>query len=56
LCRAIHASPLTLAQVANGIGVTLLELDQFLTGEHGLQSDTMDRLAKKLGFELKRCG
>lgn len=52
LRRAIHASELSLARIANEAGITLLQLDEFLTGEATLPSDAIDRLAALLGYEL----
>lgn len=53
LRRAIHASDVSLARIAKNAGITLLTLDQFLTGEQPLSSDVLDRLAHVLGYELK---
>lgn len=54
LRRAIHASPLPLAAIADKAGVSLLVLDEFLTGERTLRSDVMDRLAVILGYVLRQ--
>jgi hypothetical protein len=54
LRRAIHASDLSLAEIAAQIGITPLLLDDFLTGERTLRSDVIDRLASVLGCELNR--
>ncbi len=54
--RAIHASAQPLSKIAADAGITPLILDEFLTGERTLRSDVMDRLAKALGFVLKRAG
>jgi predicted transcriptional regulator len=54
--RAIHASAQPLSKLAADAGITPLILDEFLTGERTLRSDVMDRLAKALGFVLKRAG
>jgi hypothetical protein len=54
LRRAVHASKISLAALAQQVGVTTLVLDEFLTGERTLRSDVMDRLAKALGYELQR--
>jgi transcriptional regulator with XRE-family HTH domain len=52
LRRAVHSSPLSLADIAEQAGITPLVLDEFLTGERTLRSDVLDRLAKGLGFAL----
>lgn len=52
--RAVHASDLTLSEIATRVGITLRFLDDFLTGERTLRSDIMDRLAEVLGCELSR--
>jgi len=54
LRRAIHASELSLAEVALRAGVTPIFLDDFLTGERTLRSDVIDRLTNVLGYELTR--
>lgn len=56
LRRAIHAGPSSLEKIADCVGVSVLELDQFLTGERSLPSHVMDRLAAELGYELKPVG
>ena len=52
LRRAIHASPLSLADIAGRAGIPPLALDEFLTGERTLRSDVLDRLAQSLGLVL----
>jgi hypothetical protein len=52
LRRAIHASDLSLAEIATRAGVTPIMLDDFLTGERTLRSDVIDRLTIALGYEL----
>ena len=52
LRRAIHKSDLLLPQIANHAGISLLELDEFLTGEATLPSDVIDRLAEAVGCRL----
>ena len=54
LRRAVHASDLSLAEIAAQVGITAVLLDDFLTGERTLRSDLMDRLASLLGCELNR--
>jgi transcriptional regulator with XRE-family HTH domain len=53
LRRAIHASPLSLAAIAERAGISPLALDEFLTGERTLRSDVLDRLAGILGYVLQ---
>ena len=53
LRRAIHSGPSSLNTIAGSIGISVLELDQFLTGERSLPSHVMDQLAQALGYELK---
>lgn len=54
LRRAVHASDLSLAEIAVRVGVAPILLDDFLTGERTLRSDVVDRLASVLGCELSR--
>ena len=54
LRRAIHASDLSLAEIAAHAGITPIVLDDFLTGERTLRSDVIDRLTSVLGYELNR--
>jgi hypothetical protein len=54
LPRAIHARELSLSDIAAQIGVTTLQLDEFLTSERTLRSDVLVRLAGVLGFRLQR--
>ena len=56
LRRAVHASPLSLADIAGRSGISAPMLDEFLTGERTLRSDVLDRLAASLGFALTRRG
>jgi hypothetical protein len=53
LRRAVHACTLPLSAIAAQAGITLSQLDEFLTGERTLRSDVLDRLAVVLGFQLK---
>jgi hypothetical protein len=53
LRRAVHASQLSLAEIAARSGIGPLLLDEFLTGERTLRSDVLDRLAGTLGYELQ---
>ena len=52
LRRTIHASPLSLADIAARVQIPVLTLDEFLTGERTLRSDVLDRLAGSMGLEL----
>ncbi len=54
LRRAVHASDLSLAELATRIGITPIMLDDFLTGERTLRSDVLDRLAGVLGSAVLR--
>jgi hypothetical protein len=54
LRRAVHSSHLSLATIAERIGIEPLLLDDFLTGDRTLRSDVMDRLAIVLEFQLQR--
>jgi hypothetical protein len=53
LRRAIHASQQPLAAIAAQSGITVVQLDEFLTGERSLRSDVLDRLAAALGFHFQ---
>ena len=53
LRRAIHGSPLSLSMIAERAGISLLALDEFLTGERTLRSDVLDRVAAILGYILQ---
>lgn len=50
LRRAIHRSQRELADIANAAGITLLELNEFLSGDRTLRSDVLDRLACAVDF------
>ena len=54
LRRAIHSSPLTLAEIAEAQGFRRVALDEFLTGERTLRSDVLDRVARNVGLVLSR--
>jgi uncharacterized protein YyaL (SSP411 family) len=49
LRRAIHASRRPLPKIASDAGIDTESLLQFLEGEHGLPSETLDRLARASG-------
>jgi len=49
LRRAIHASRRALAAIAHEAGIELGALTGFLEGEHGLPSETLNRLARAEG-------
>ena len=53
LRRAIHVHSMSLTNIAKKAGISLLVLDEFLTGERTLRSDVMDRLASVLGYALQ---
>lgn len=50
--RAIHASDLSLAEIATHAGITPIMLDDFLTGERTLRSDVLDRIASAVGYRI----
>ena len=50
LRRSIHNSRIPLTRIASDIGIDVLDLDRFLTGEGTISSDAMDRLAETLGY------
>ncbi len=52
LRRAIHRHDLSLTQIAPQCGISVEDLDEFLTGERTLGSDIIDRLAALLGCTL----
>ncbi len=52
LRRSIHASDLSLSEIASQACITPVLLDDFLTGERTLRSDIMDRLASVLGYDV----
>jgi len=52
LRRAIHSHVLSLTQIAQQCGVSVVELDFFLTGERELPSSVIDRLVEVLGCKL----
>lgn len=50
LRSAIHEHPKPLPVIATEAGVDIVHLDEFLTGDRTLRSDTIDRLTMILGF------
>lgn len=50
LRRAIHQSRRRLESVAAAAGVPVDQLNSFLSGDHTLRSDVLDRLALAVGF------
>lgn len=52
LRRAIHRHDLSLAQIASQCGISVEELDEFLTGERTVASSVIDRLVEILGCKL----
>ena len=51
--RAIHESPIPVTTIATQCGISLVMLDEFLTGERTLRSDVLDRLAAVLGLHFQ---
>ena len=51
--RAIHHSGISLAAISSQAGITMIQLDEFLTGERTLRSDVLDRLAASVGFRFQ---
>lgn len=51
--RAVHRSGQSLTAIASHAGITLIQLDEFLTGERTLRSDVLDRLATAVGFRFQ---
>jgi plasmid maintenance system antidote protein VapI len=51
--RAIHSGGVEITTLAERAGITLIMLDEFLTGERTLRSDVLDKLAAALGFEIQ---
>jgi hypothetical protein len=49
LRRAIHASRRSLAAIAHESGLDIGALTEFLEGQHGLPSETLDQLARAAG-------
>ena len=54
LRQGVHASAMTLQEIAGALSISEDELAQFLTGERPLPSDVLDRLSQLLGYELVR--
>ena len=52
LRRAIHRHDLSLTQIAGQCGISIEELDEFLTGEREMASRVIDRLVEVLGCRL----
>ena len=50
LRRAIHHSTRTLAELSAAVGIPLSDLNAFLSGDHTLRSDVLDRLALAVDF------
>ena len=50
LRRAIHRSRRRLEAIAESAGIAVEDLNLFLSGEHTLRSDVLDRLALAVGF------
>jgi hypothetical protein len=52
LRRAIHAGEWDLIQLSQIVGITPVQLAEFLTGERTLRSDVLDRLIAAVGAHL----
>ena len=52
LRRAIHRGEQDLISLASIVGVTPVQLSEFLTGERTLRSDVLDRLVAAVGGHL----
>ena len=52
LRRAIHASERDLIALAEIVGISPIQLSEFLTGERTLRSDVLDRLVAAVGARL----
>lgn len=52
LRRAIHKHELSLTQIAGQCGISVEDLDEFLTDEKSLPSHDIDRLVDVLGWKL----
>ncbi|MCK6483974.1 MAG: hypothetical protein HUU22_04390 [Phycisphaerae bacterium] len=50
LRRAVHRSARPLAEIASATGIGMQALNQFLSGDHTLRSDVLDRLAAAVNF------
>jgi hypothetical protein len=51
--RAVHSGGIEITTIAEQCGITLLMLDEFLTGERTLRSDVLDKLAAVLHLEIQ---
>jgi hypothetical protein len=52
LRRAIHRGDRDLIALAEMVGITPIQLSEFLTGERTLRSDVLDRLVAAVGARL----
>jgi transcriptional regulator with XRE-family HTH domain len=52
IARAIKTSPESPYSIAKGSGVSRSQLSRLLSGERGLNSETIERLAQYLGLEI----
>lgn len=52
LRRAIHGGERDLIALAEMVGITPIQLSEFLTGERTLRSDVLDRLVAAIGARL----
>ncbi|KAA0215587.1 MAG: helix-turn-helix domain-containing protein [Leptolyngbya sp. PLA3] len=53
IADAVRASKETPYAIAKGAGVARSQLSRLLSGERGLSSETIERLADYLGLEIK---
>lgn len=49
---AVERSDLPLETIAAKAGLPTVQLDEFLTGEHPLRSDLLDRVAAVIGYQI----
>jgi plasmid maintenance system antidote protein VapI len=52
IAAAVKASDETPGAIAKGAGVARSQLSRLLSGERGLNTDTIERLAKYLGLRI----
>jgi plasmid maintenance system antidote protein VapI len=52
LRRRIHRGGMPITQIAKRSGISLTELDEFITGERTLSSSVIDQLVEILGCKL----
>ena len=52
IAEAVRGSDQTLYAIAKGAGVARSQLSRLLSGERGLSTDTIERLADYLGLQI----